>query len=149
MKRSMLETFLGAVVILVAAGFLIFALQATEVGAVDGYGLKARFLKVGGLEIGSDVRISGVKVGSVTDRQLDTNNFEAIVLFTVRTDVRLPADTQAVITSEGLLGNKYLRLIPGTATEMMSDSSEIVETRDFRSLEDTVSEIIFLATEGK
>lgn len=149
MKRSMLETFLGAVVILVAAGFLIFALQATEVGAVDGYGLKARFLKVGGLEIGSDVRISGVKVGSVTDRQLDTNNFEAIVLFTVRTDVRLPADTQAVITSEGLLGNKYLRLIPGTATEMMSDGSEIVETRDFRSLEDTVSEIIFLATEGK
>lgn len=149
MKRSMVETFLGAVVIVVAAGFLVFALQATDVGAVDGYGLKARFLKVGGLEVGSDVRISGVKVGTVTDRQLDTNSFEAIVLFTVRTDVRLPTDTQAVITSEGLLGNKYLRLIPGTAKEMVPDGSELANTKDFRSLEDTVAEIIFLATEEK
>jgi phospholipid/cholesterol/gamma-HCH transport system substrate-binding protein len=101
------------------------------------------------LEIGSDVRISGVKVGSVTDRQLDTDRFEAIVLFTVRTDVRLPADTQAVITSEGLLGSKYLRLIPGTAKETVSNGGELANTKDFRSLEDTVSEIIFLATEGQ
>ncbi len=147
MKRSLVETLLGGAVVVVAVGFLIFALQVTEVGAVNGYGLKARFLKVGGLEVGSDVRISGVKVGSVTDRRLDTDTFEAIVLFTVKTDVQLPTDTQAVITSEGLLGGKYLRLIPGTATDTMSDGSELSETKDFQSLEDTVAEIIFLATE--
>ncbi len=149
MKRSAVETLLGAVVVLVAAGFFVFALQATEVGAVDGYGLKARFLKVGGLEVGSDVRISGVKVGTVTERQLDTQSFEAIVLFTISSDVRLPVDTQAVVTSEGLLGGKYLRLLPGTATDMIADGGEIAQTRDFRSLEDTVSEIIFLATDGQ
>lgn len=149
MRRSLVETFLGGLVVLVAAGFLIFALQATEVGAVNGYGLKARFLKVGGLEVGSDVRISGVKVGTVTDRQLDTDSFEAVVLFTVSSDLRLPVDTQAVVTSEGLLGNKYLRLIPGTATEVVADGGEIAQTRDFRSIEDTVSEIIFLATDGQ
>ncbi len=149
MKRSLVETFLGGLVVVVAAGFFIFALQATDVGAVDGYGLKARFLKLGGLEVGSDVRISGVKVGTVTDRQLDTESFEAVVLFTVRSELRLPADTLAVVTSEGLLGNKYLRLIPGFATEIIAEGGEISQTRDYRTLEDTVSEIIFLATDGK
>lgn len=148
MKRSLVETFLGGLVVIVAVGFFIFALQATEVGAVDGYGLKARFLKVGGLEVGSDVRISGVKVGTVTDRQLDTVSFEAIVLFTVRSDLELPVDTQAVVTSEGLLGNKYLRLIPGSASDIVPHGSEIAQTRDYRTLEDTVSEIIFLATDA-
>ena len=149
MKRSLVETFLGGLVVIVAAGFLVFALQATEVGAVDGIGLKARFLKVGGLEVGSDVRISGVKVGTVTDRQLDAESFEAVVLFTVSSDLSLPADTQAVVTSDGLLGNKYLRLIPGIATDIVADGGEIAQTRDYRTLEDTVSEIIFLATDGK
>ncbi len=149
MKRSMVETLLGGVVIVVAAGFMIFALQATEVGAVDGIGLEARFLKVGGLEVGSDVRISGVKVGTVTDRVLDTDNIEAVEIFTVSGEVKLPLDTQAVVTSEGLLGNKYLRLIPGTATEIVADGGEITRTRDYRSLEDTVSEIIFLATDER
>lgn len=149
MKRSLVETFLGGLVVVVAVGFFVFALQATEVGAVDGYGLKARFLRVGGLEVGSDVRISGVKVGTVTDRQLDTESFEAVVLFTVSSDLRLPADTQAVVTSEGLLGNKYLRLIPGSAADTVAEGGEIAQTRDYRTLEDTVSEIIFLATDGK
>lgn len=149
MNRSLVETFLGVMVVAVAIGFFIFALQATEVGAVDGYGLEARFLKVGGLEVGSDVRISGVKVGTVTDRRLDTESFEAVVLFTVSADLRLPTDTQAVVTSEGLLGNKYLRLIPGSATDIVARGGEITRTRDYRTLEDTVSEIIFLATDGK
>ena len=147
MKRSMVETLLGALVVIVAAGFLIFALQVTEVGAVEGANLKARFLKVGGLEVGSDVRISGVKVGTVTDRVLDTNSFEAVVLFTVSASVQLPVDTLAVVTSEGLLGNKYLRLIPGSATDLVADGGEIAQTRDYRSLEDMVAEIIFLATQ--
>ena len=145
MKRSMVETLLGALVVIVAAGFLIFALQVTEVGAVEGANLKARFLKVGGLEVGSDVRISGVKVGTVTDRVLDTNSFEAVVLFTVSASVQLPVDTLAVVTSEGLLGNKYLRLIPGSATDLVADGGEIAQTRDYRSLEDMVAEIILLA----
>ena len=149
MKRSMVETLLGGVVVLVAGGFLIFALQATEVGTVEGISLEARFLKVGGLEVGSDVRISGVKVGTVTDRVLDTDNFEAVVIFTVSGEVKLPLDTQAVVTSEGLLGNKYLRLIPGTATDIVADGGEITRTRDYRSLEDMVSEIIFLATDER
>src|SRR3546814_12485293 len=95
MRRGLVETLMGAIVLAGAAGFLILALGAANVGTERGYELSARFLKVGGLERGSDVRISGVKVGSVIDRSLDRETFEAVVRFPVRDDMRLPADTEA------------------------------------------------------
>jgi phospholipid/cholesterol/gamma-HCH transport system substrate-binding protein len=149
MKRGAVETILGAVVLLIAIGFVFFGARSIELQDNDGYQLTARFLKVGGLDRGSDVRISGVKVGSVIDRSLDDQTFEAVVTFTVRKDLRLPADTEAGVTAEGLLGGKYLRLFPGTATDTLPPEGEIVQTRDFQAIEDTVSEIIFLATDAK
>jgi phospholipid/cholesterol/gamma-HCH transport system substrate-binding protein len=149
MKRGAVETILGAIVLLIAIGFVFFGVRSIDLQDNDGYQLTARFLKVGGLDRGADVRISGVKVGSVIDRTLDDQTFEAVVTFTVRSDLRLPADTEAGVTAEGLLGGKYLRLFPGTVTETLAPEGEIVRTRDFRAIEDTVSEIIFLATDSK
>lgn len=149
MKRGAVETILGAVVLLIAIGFVFFGVRSIDLQDNDGYQLTARFLKVGGLDRGSDVRISGVKVGTVIDRTLDDQTFEAVVTFTVRDDLRLPADTEAGVTAEGLLGGKYLRLFPGTETETLAPGGEIAQTRDFRALEDTVSEIIFLATDSR
>ena len=149
MRRGAVETILGAVVLLIAVGFVIFGARSIDLQGDDGYELTARFLKVGGLDRGSDVRISGVKVGSVIDRALDDQTFEAVVKFTVRSDIKLPADTEAGVTAEGLLGGKYLRLFPGTASETLAPNGEIAQTRDFQALEDTVSEIIFLATGSK
>ncbi|MEP4377500.1 MAG: MlaD family protein [Alphaproteobacteria bacterium] len=149
MKRGAVETILGAVVLLIAIGFVFIGARSIDVQDNDGYELTARFLRVGGLDRGADVRISGVKVGSVIDRSLDEKTFEAVVTFSVRSDLRLPADTEAGVTAEGLLGGKYLRLFPGKATETLPPDGEIVQTRDFRALEDTVSEIIFLATDSK
>ncbi|MDA0785307.1 MAG: MlaD family protein [Proteobacteria bacterium] len=149
MKRGAVETILGAVVLLIAVGFVLFGARSIDLQANDGYELTARFLKVGGLDRGSDVRISGVKVGSVIDRRLDDKTFEAIVTFTMRSDLRLPVDTEAGVTAEGLLGGKYLRLFPGKAEETLPPAGEIIQTRDFRAIEDTVSEIIFLATDSK
>lgn len=148
MKRGAVETILGALVLAVAIGFVVFGARTIDVQADSGYQLQARFLKVGGLERGSDVRISGVKIGSVVERTLDSESFEAIVVFTVREDVRLPADTEAGITAEGLLGGKYLRLFPGQSKETLSAGQDIARTRDYQALEDTVSEIIFLATDA-
>jgi phospholipid/cholesterol/gamma-HCH transport system substrate-binding protein len=105
-KRNIAETLLGSTVIVVAAGFFIFALQATDVDTFNTYNLNARFLKVGGLEVGSDVRISGVRVGTVTNRRFDPENFEAVVQLKIGSKIQLPADTQAVVTSEGILGDK-------------------------------------------
>ena len=148
MRRNMVETMLGAVVVLAAIGFVFFATQTADLGTPQGYSLTARFLKIGGLEPGSDVRISGVKVGTITGRSLDTASFEAVVTMTLDPTVQLPTDTEAVITGEGLLGGKYLRLIPGQASDILAAGGEMLRTRDFKSLEDSVSEIIFLATGG-
>lgn len=148
MTRGLGETLMGLAVLAVAAGFLVMALGAADDGGERGYELSARFLKVGGLERGSDVRISGVKVGTVVERNLDPQTFEAVVRFTVRDDIRLPTDTEAGITSEGLLGGKYLRLFPGKAPERLDAGGQLARTRDFQTLEDTVSEIIFLATDS-
>jgi phospholipid/cholesterol/gamma-HCH transport system substrate-binding protein len=148
MNRGALETILGAVVLLVAVGFVVFGARTVDIQGSDGYILNARFLKVGGLERGSDVRISGVKVGTVVERTLDNESFEAVVTFTVREDLRLPVDTEAGVTAEGLLGGKYLRLFPGLSEDVLTAGQDIVQTRDFQALEDTVSEIIFLATDA-
>ena len=148
MGRNIMETALGGAVLLVAVGFVVFVLRTADRAPTAGVEVTARFLRVGGLSSGSDVRISGVKVGTVTDRRLDPETFEAIITLTVSPTVQLPIDTEVIITNDGLLGGKYLRLVPGTAEEKVSAGGELRNTRDFRSLEDTVSEIIFLATGG-
>ena len=148
MGRNLVETVLGAVVLLVAGMFVYFTYSTAEIGAVVGYDLSARFNKIGGLKKGSDVRISGIKVGTVIDHRLDGETFDAVVKFSIAPEVRLPVDTVAAIASEGLLGDKYLRLEPGSDKTEMKPGGEITKTKGFRSLEDQVGEIIFLATGG-
>ncbi len=148
MGRNLVETVMGAVVLLVAGMFVYFAYTTAEVAAVEGYGVNARFYKIGGLKKGSDVRISGIKVGTVIDHTLDPKTFDAVVVMSIATEVKLPADTIAGIASEGLLGDKYVRLEPGTQKTYLAAGATITKTKDFRSLEDQVGEIIFLATGG-
>ncbi|MGE3476689.1 MAG: outer membrane lipid asymmetry maintenance protein MlaD [Rhodospirillaceae bacterium] len=145
-RRNPIETVLGAVVLVIAAMFLVFAYSAADLRAVTGYDVTATFLKVGGLERGSDVRISGINVGTVTGQHLDPQTFEAKVTMSISSDVKLPVDTTAAIVSDGLLGGKYINLVPGQAAERIAGGGAIAKTRDFQSLEDLVGEIIFLAT---
>ncbi|MBK8176812.1 MAG: MCE family protein [Rhodospirillales bacterium] len=146
MRRNVLETVMGAVVLLVAAVFVSFAYEMTQARSTPGYTLNATFGKVGGLAVGSDVRISGIKVGTVSDRRLDPHTYDAVVTVKIDEQIKLPEDTVAAIASEGPLGGRYLRLLPGTSTQTIPPGGSIKETRGFRSLEDQVGEIIFLAT---
>ena len=148
MGRNAIETVLGAVVLGVAGLFVYFAYNTAQIKAVEGYEVRATFYKVGGLSKGSDVRISGIKVGTVTDRMLDPKTFDAVVVMSIASDVTLPADTVAVVAGDGMLGDKYVRLEPGAAEARIPPGGMISKTRDFRSLEDQVGEIIFLATGG-
>jgi phospholipid/cholesterol/gamma-HCH transport system substrate-binding protein len=145
-RRNPIETVLGAVVLVIAAMFLVFAYTASDLRAVTGYDVTATFLKVGGLERGSDVRISGINIGTVTNQRLDPQTFEAKVTMSISSDVTLPTDTLAAIVSDGLLGGKYVNLVPGKSLERIPAGGAISRTRDFQSLEDLVGEIIFLAT---
>jgi phospholipid/cholesterol/gamma-HCH transport system substrate-binding protein len=146
MRRNPIETVLGAVVLVIAAMFLVFAYTTADIGAVTGYPVSAKFLKVGGLEIGSDVRISGIRVGTVTGQSLDQATYQATVNMSIAADVALPVDTEAAIVSDGLLGGKFVNLVPGRSAERIPPGGVIAKTRDFQSLEDLVGEIIFLAT---
>ncbi len=146
MGRNLIESVMGAVVLLVAASFVYFAWVTADINQVPGYPVSARFYQVGGLESGSDVRLNGIRVGSVTDVQLDSATFDAIVTLNIDERIRLPIDTVVMIETEGLLGGKYVRLTPGRGEALVEPGGTFANTRDFRSLEDQISEIIFLAT---
>ena len=149
MGRNAVEAVLGAVVLAVAGMFIFFAYGTAQVKNVGGYAVSANFFKIGGLTPGSDVRINGIKVGTVVSAHLDRNTYDAVVKMSIAADIKLPQDTTAGIGSEGIVGGKYVRLEPGQAKKIIAPNGAISKTKDFRSLEDQVGEIIFLATGGK
>jgi len=150
MGKNLVETVMGGVVLLVAAVFLFVAMNETQVKSVEGYRIEAAFLKIGGLQKGSDVRLNGIKIGSVEDSILDVETYDAVISMTIRPDIKLPIDTVASVVSGGLIGGKYVRLEPGADREnYLPAGGRIEKTKDFKSLEDQVGEIIFLATGGE
>lgn len=145
MKKNPIETVLGILVVLVAGLFVYYAEQRLSVRPQQGYTLTATFLKSGGLESGNDVRINGIKVGSVTGVEL-TPDYTAKVSIDVKESVKLPSDTVAAVTSDGLMGGIFLQLEPGKAADALKDGDAIRRTRDFKSLENMIGDVIFLAT---
>jgi len=145
-RRSIAEVLTGAVVLLAAGGFLVYAVAHSGRSTASGYPLNARFDHIDGLNVGADVRIAGVKVGSVTSETIDPENYVAVVGFTVRADVKLPKDSSAEITSESLLGGKYLSLVPGGAEAMLQPGQAITITQSSVSLEALLGKFIFSAS---
>jgi phospholipid/cholesterol/gamma-HCH transport system substrate-binding protein len=139
---------MGGVVLLVAGFFLVFAYSLADLGAVKGYTVQASFLSVGGLANGGEVRINGIKVGSVIDQAIDPASFNAVVHMSIRPDIHLPVDTVAAIASDGLLGGKFVKLDPGHSGQTIAPGGTIANTKNFKSLEEMVGEIIFLATDS-
>ncbi len=145
MKKSPIETVLGILVILVAAFFVHFAANKIDAKPQQGYEVTAVFMRSGGLESGNDIRISGIKVGSVVGLSL-TPEYMAKVTLNIKDGIRLPVDTVASITTDGLMGSTFIQLIPGKSSDLLKNGDKISKTKDFRSLEDMISEVIFLAT---
>ena len=148
MSRNPIETIMGGVVLVVAVVFLAFVYTTADLRPVKGYALTASFSKAGGLKEGSDVRISGVKVGSITTQSIDPKTYNAVLRLSIMPSVHLPSDTVASIESDGLLGGSYVRLEPGHNADVLADGGQITHTASFQSLEDLVKTIIFLATDA-
>ncbi|MBI2240782.1 MAG: outer membrane lipid asymmetry maintenance protein MlaD [Magnetospirillum gryphiswaldense] len=146
MGRNLIETIMGAVVLAVAGFFLAFAWRHAGMDEIKGYTVTAQFAGIGGLDDGADVRINGIKVGNVISQGLDPVTYNAKVKMVISNDIRLPADTEASIAAEGLLGGKYVKLIPGHAGERLADGAELTKTKDYKSIEEMVGQLIFLAT---
>jgi phospholipid/cholesterol/gamma-HCH transport system substrate-binding protein len=143
MSRNAVETVMGAVVLVVAAFFLFFAYTTSQVRAVSGYDLTARFNRVEGLRDGSDVRISGIRVGSVVSQQLDPQTFVAIVRLSIEPSIKLPVDTVAAITSSGLFGDNYVSLEPGNEDDVIKPGGQIEHTQSPMNLQSLIGQYIF------
>jgi phospholipid/cholesterol/gamma-HCH transport system substrate-binding protein len=145
-RRNTAEVLTGAVVLLIAAGFLIYAVAHSGRSTASGYALHANFNNIAGLSVGSDVRLGGVKIGSVTDQRINPSNYLADVTMTVDDAIKLPKDTSAEITSDGLLGGKYLALTPGGDEAMLQPGGKITITQSSISIEQLLGKFIFSAT---
>ena len=125
------------------AGFLMLAYEAADLKGNDGYQIAAEFGSTGGLSIGDDVRVSGIKVGRITAQQLDPITYVAKIFMAIDPAIKIPSDSSARITQASLLGGNYLELMPGAATETLAAGAVIYDTRDPVSLSDLLGKAYF------
>jgi phospholipid/cholesterol/gamma-HCH transport system substrate-binding protein len=143
MNRGLIETLMGAVVLLVASVFIVLAYGAADIGGGGGYQLKADFNRATGVNVGSDVRLSGIKVGRVAALSLDPETYLARVTISVDPAVQVPRDSSLAIASEGLLGGTYLDLSPGGDEVMLRPGEQIQFTQDAVDLVQLLGKAIF------
>ncbi|MCD1625779.1 MAG: outer membrane lipid asymmetry maintenance protein MlaD [Paracoccaceae bacterium] len=135
MSETKTEVVIGAAVLAVAAGFLIYAGQVTGMSAsTKGYPLTASFRSLEGVNVGTDVRLAGVKVGTVTAVSLNPETFRADTTISVLDGLELPDDSAIVIASEGLLGGNFVELVPGGSPFNLAAGDEIIDTQGSVSL---------------
>jgi len=143
MQRNMLETVMGAIVLIAAAGFLY--LVSSSVGVREnssGYNLVMRFDRGGSVNPGTDVRIAGAKIGTVVSKSFDPDNYQAVVTINVDNSVKLPKDTTAIVTSDGLLGDNYVLLEIGGDDQMLKANDQITHVQGALNLADLINKFV-------
>ncbi|WP_428662578.1 outer membrane lipid asymmetry maintenance protein MlaD [Reyranella sp.] len=149
MGRSVVETIVGALVLVVAGVFVFYAFAKSDRGGADGYEITARFGRIDGLKRGADVTLSGVKIGTVTSVDLDRKTYQAVVHMAVTSSVQVPVDTNAKIVSESLLGGMVIVLDPGGDKTMIQPGGEVANTQDAISITELIAKFMFSGTGSK
>ncbi|MFN4153748.1 MAG: outer membrane lipid asymmetry maintenance protein MlaD [Paracoccaceae bacterium] len=136
MASERAEILAGAAVLAIAVGFLAYAANSAGLMARvgDTYPLTASFRAMDGINVGSDVRMAGIKVGTISDMRLNPQTFFADATIRIRSDILLPQDSAILISSEGLLGGNFVEILPGGALENLSPGDEIEDTQGAVSL---------------
>ncbi len=143
MPRKLPEILTGLAVIVIAAVFLVYALGRAQALGGSGYVLKAQFSDIGGLTVGSDVKLSGVTIGHVVEERLDPQTFAAVVEMRIDNDIKLPTDSSASISSAGLLGGNYVGVSPGGADAVLRPGQSFQVTQSAVNLENLLGQFIF------
>ncbi|AAU04170.1 outer membrane lipid asymmetry maintenance protein MlaD [Rickettsia typhi] len=144
MQQNIVETIVGFLVLIIVLLFLIFAYKTgTSIISSKGYQVTANFQSAEGIAVGSDVMISGIKVGSVTKITLDPDRFYASVYLNINDDVKIPKDSKAQVVTNGLLGGKYIAIIPGNGDENLSANEEIRYTQSAINIESLINKIVY------
>ena len=143
MARNIVETIIGALVLVVAAFFVFYAFAKSDRTAPAGYEVIGRFDRIDGLKRGADVTLSGVKIGTVSGFDLDRKTFQAVVRMMISSNVALPLDTNAKIVSESLLGGMVVVLEPGGDKQMIQPGGEIERTQGAVPLSELIAKFMF------
>jgi len=135
MAENTSEVIVGAAVLAVAVGFLVYVGQATGFSRQsDDYPLRASFRSAEGISVGTDVRLAGVKIGSVTGLSLNPQTFRADTTVTVPRGIEIPDDSAITVASEGLLGGNFIEIVPGASLTVFEPGAEIEDTQGAVSL---------------
>lgn len=135
MRENGAEVAVGAVVLAAAFGFLFYVTQIAGVGGLGrSYDLTASFRSVEGISAGTDVRLAGVKIGTVSDITLNPQTFRGDTTISLEKGIAIPDDSAAVIASEGLLGGNFVEIVPGGSLDDFPEGAEILDTQGAVSL---------------
>jgi len=148
MQSNLVETLIGTLVVAVAAVFLFYGYTTSGMRSAAGYRVNAAFSSVDGLATGADVRLSGIKIGTVVRQSLDPETYQAVVTLDIAPSVKLPDDSSAKITSEGLLGGSYISVTPGGSEDALADGGEIMFTQGSVDLMSLIGQAVFSATDS-
>lgn len=130
MKNNPIETAIGALVVMAAIGFLYYASNVVGLSRPsDTYDVNASFRSAEGIALGTDVRMAGVKIGTVTGMELSPTTFRAEVIVAIKKNIEIPDDSAIAVTSEGLLGGNFIEIIPGASEFAVEDGGEIEDTQ--------------------
>jgi phospholipid/cholesterol/gamma-HCH transport system substrate-binding protein len=148
MQRRLPELLTGFAVIIAAALFLSYAMTGAGELNSGGYPLQAQFSSIGGLTVGADVKIGGVVIGHVASERLDPNTYAAIVRLAIDKDIKVPSDSSASVTSDGLLGNSYVAVSPGGSNTMLAPGQGFAVTQSAINIQDLLGKFIFSMGNG-
>ena len=143
MSKKLPELLTGFAVIIIAGLFLVYALGRADAVSTGGYPLQAQFSSIGGLTVGADVKIGGVVVGHVADEHLDPTTYAAVVRMVVDSDIKIPNDSSAAVSSDGLLGGDYIAVSPGGSSDMLAPGQSFPVTQSAINIEDLLGKFIF------
>lgn len=143
MSEARAELAVGAVVLAVAAGFVAYVVSSVgDVQSKVGYDLVASFRSAEGISVGTDVRLAGVKIGSVADLSLNSDTFRADATLSIREGVVLPDDSSVIIASEGLLGGSFVEVQPGGSPFNYESGDQVTNTQGAISLIELLSKFV-------
>jgi phospholipid/cholesterol/gamma-HCH transport system substrate-binding protein len=140
--NNLAETVIGAAVVAIAVLFIAFIYTRTGSGGLSGYEIQARLNKVDGMAVGTDVRLAGVKIGSVSDLTLDPRTYLVTVHMTIRNDVKIPDDSSLQVTAAGLLGSPYISITPGGDDKVLAPGGTIENAQGSVNVMDLINRFI-------
>jgi phospholipid/cholesterol/gamma-HCH transport system substrate-binding protein len=136
------ETVIGAVVVAIAILFIAFIYTRNGSGGLSGYEIQARLPRVDGLGVGTDVRLAGIKIGSVSDLTLDPKTYLVTVHMSIHNDVKIPVDSSLMVTSSGLLGSSYISITPGGDEKVLGSGGMIENSQGSVDLMGLINRVI-------